>query len=336
MLTCMAEAPLPPSEVAERYVSPARGRSSPSLQYEVAKRYYLDNATQAQIGHALGLSRTTISRLLADARAEGIVRIEIREPSHLATAIREDLCAVLGLRAAYVEPAVRGNLGPSLALGVRQALRDAGLVAGDALLVSSGKTILEISHTEFPPLPGVIVAPMVGGQQEQQAYYQTNEIARQIAMQCGGIASLLYAPAQPSAELYDSLIRDPSVRHVIDLWTTAKCALMGVGAPPLMRSIMPPTLSSDLQALRASVGDISHRPFDRTGAPISFSGTQRLIATSLEELRNIPVSIAVAVGTPKVVGLVTAARAGYYNTLVTDMPTAQAILEEVRREVRED
>jgi DNA-binding transcriptional regulator LsrR (DeoR family) len=44
----------------------------------------------------------------------------------------------------------------------------------------------------------------------------------------------------------------------------------------------------------------------------------------LDDLRRIPHAIAVAVGAAKINGIVTAARAGYINELVTDLPTAPA------------
>ena len=45
-----------------------------------------------------------------------------------------------------------------------------------------------------------------------------------------------------------------------------------------------------------------------------------------DELRKVPRTIAVAVGAEKVPSIVGAARAGLYNRLVTDLPTALAIL----------
>ena len=52
----------------------------PSLLYRAAKLYYEDNATQAVIASTLGTSRTTVSRLLAEARRQGIVQIDVVEP----------------------------------------------------------------------------------------------------------------------------------------------------------------------------------------------------------------------------------------------------------------
>ena len=47
---------------------------------EVARAYYLEDQTQAEIARSLGLSRSLISRYLATARELGIVQITIAAP----------------------------------------------------------------------------------------------------------------------------------------------------------------------------------------------------------------------------------------------------------------
>nr|OTP19099.1 hypothetical protein A5888_000913 [Enterococcus sp. 9E7_DIV0242] len=47
------------------------------LLAKVAYLYYVDNKTQAEISKMLGIYRTTISRMLAQAKREGIVKIDI-------------------------------------------------------------------------------------------------------------------------------------------------------------------------------------------------------------------------------------------------------------------
>ena len=69
------------------------------------------------------------------------------------------------------------------------------------------------------------------------------------------------------------------------------------------------------------------RFFDHHGLPVEFPGSERLIATPFEVLRQIPVTIGLAVGADKVAGIIAAARAGYVNTLVTDVVTAAAIVD---------
>jgi len=309
---------------------------SPSLLYAAAKMYYTDEATQAEVADHLQTSRATVSRLLYEARRQGIVRIEVvptdNEAAHdLGTRV----AAVLGLTAVYIsEPlpvpgrseTIEDLMGEVLAIAVGRALAAVNLEVGDVMLVSSGRTIYEVARFELPRLPGVIVAPTVGGTDQPEAWYQTNEITRSVAEKIGGHPVFLYAPAQPGPDLYERLVDDPSTHRVLRLWEGAKCAVLGVGAPPATRQSMPGWMEDLKPLFNVAAGDICTRLFDLSGKPLPFPGSERLIATSYELLRSIPVTIAVAVGQPKIPSLLAGARAGWFNTLVTDAPTATALL----------
>ena len=52
----------------------------------------------------------------------------------------------------------------------------------------------------------------------------------------------------------------------------------------------------------------------------------RSIAFEAPDLRGVPVTIGVAAGPSKVAPILGALRAGIVNTLVTDVPTAEAVL----------
>lgn len=303
-------------------------RFAPELLYRAAQLYYLEDANQADIALRLNTSRTTVSRLLAEARAAGIVRIEVVDPAQLTSGeLTDDLQRALGLRAAYVTPSDSGRqIGPVLAGAVSEALTATDLKAGDALLVSSGATLHAVAQQPLPSLPGVLVAPTVGGVDEPGEPYQTNEIARAIAVKVHGSPMLLYAPLQPSEGLYRMLLEEPSTRRVTSLWTDAKVALLGIGAPPRTRQLRPSVLAHDDSVPSAAVGDICARPFDGEGRPLSFPGSDRLMAMDLADLTRVPWSIGVAVGADKVPAILAAVEAGWVNTLVTDAPTARALL----------
>lgn len=312
----------------------SRGRFDPAVLYQAALAYYVENATQAEVASLLGVSRPTVSRLLSEARAAGIVTIEVHEP-HLEKdeQLAERLAAALGLRRAYITPTVgRQSLGAVLAPAVGRAIEDANLQAGDALLVSSGVTVHDVTQHSLPAAPGVLVAPTVGGQLESEGPYQTNEIARRLAVRIHGRPVLLYAPALPSAELYESLLRDPHTQEVLELWKTAKAALLGVGAPPLTRTIMPSTFQGNAHWLKSAAGDINSRPYEADGTPIEVERYDRLIAMRLEDLRHVPHGIAVAVGSNKIGSIIAGARAGFFNHLVTDTETAIALETAARRD----
>ncbi|WP_083408519.1 sugar-binding transcriptional regulator [Mycolicibacterium rutilum] len=312
------------------------GHFPASLLYQAAKLYYTEDATQAEVANRLGTSRATVSRLLAEAKRRGIVRIEVVPPAEVAVGDLSDRLAralsltsvVLSLPLPTPGPG-RSHLdvmGGVLAPAVGRALSAAGLLPGDVLLVSSGRTVYEVAQYDLAPLPGVLVAPTVGGNDQPEAWYQTNEITRLIADRVAGRPNYLFAPALPGPDLYPSLLNDPTIQRVLHLWPHARCALMGVGAPPLMRADIPRFVPTESTSLRAAVGDVCSRFFDRAGEPVEFEGSDRLIAVELEALRHIPVTIAVAVGTDKIDSIIAGARGGYFNQLVTDPATASALL----------
>ena len=311
-----------------RSYGPSNTRFAPALVYEAARLYYIEDANQAEIAVRLGTSRPTVSRLLAEARSSGIVQITLRNPTAGTTAdLEQELVATLGLQAAYVVASAPDiGLGTLLAPAVGAALTKAELVPGDALLVSSGATIHAIAHERLPPLQGVVLCPTVGGVEEPEPHYQTNEITRALALKVRGTPVALHAPAMPSAALHAVLMQDPQIARVRGYWRSAKAALLGIGAPPSQRSSLPGVISLSRSALPTAVGDICARPFDINGAPVEFPGIDRLVAMTLNDLRRVPHTIGAAVGADKVASILAAVKAGYINTIVTDTATGELLL----------
>lgn len=306
----------------------ASTRFTPEVMHAAATLYYLKEATQAQVAQQLGISRATVSRVLSEARRTGIVRIEVVDPAtRRASEMEERLCEALGLARVFVARGFHRSLtGAALAARLGEALTEIGLKAGDVLLVSSGRTVWEVSQEALPSFPGVVVTPTVGGQDEPEAWYQTNEITRMFAEQLDGRPVFLYAPAQPGADLHRLLLQDPSTRRVLDLWGQARVAVLGIGAPPLTRESLPGYVPRDAPWLREAAGDICTRFFDEDGRPLPYP-EESLIATTYEELRAIPHTIAMAVGPTKVPSIIAGARAGWFDTLITDEDTAARMLD---------
>ena len=115
--------------------------------------------------------------------------------------------------------------------------------------MSSGSSTYAVAQQPLPALPGVLLAPTVGGVDEPDARYQTNEITRSMAVKAHGIPVLLYAPAMPGPALYDVLLQDSSMQRVTSLWHTARAALVGIGARPRTRSSLPSFLPKDSATL---------------------------------------------------------------------------------------
>ena len=291
-----------------------------------AELYYEDQLSQQQIADRLGISRSTVSRMLQTARDQGIVHIEIRRPSPPA-ALAEQLRSALELRRAVVVPASRrGGLqalvAPALAEVERLELRP-----GDALAVSWGATVWEIARSRrFPALAGVSVVPAIAAFDELDVRFQTNEIARRVAHASGAQVSFLHSPALPSAELRRSLVADPDVSGRIARWDHLAAALVGIGPPARDAQDGPAHVLAARGGLEDAAGDVVSRYFDLAGRPVPFAHEERLLGMSREQLRATGTVLAVAAGVAKGPSIVGAARAGLVDVLVTDAATAAAAL----------
>ncbi|CAM3820175.1 sugar-binding transcriptional regulator [Isoptericola cucumis] len=303
------------------------------LAYQAARMYYVDNATQATIAERLDVSRPTVSRLVTEARRLGLVRIEVVDPRSdergvLAVRLQE----ALGLDGARVVPPVHpSRLGPDLAPAVGAEIEGMGLEPGDVLLLSSGRTVYEVVREPLPKMTGVQVVPTVGGLSEPVAWYQTNEIARLAAESTGAFPAFLFTEVLPTVPMRRSLDEDPTFRHVLALWQGARAAVVGIGAPTATRHSISRSIPAEASHFRDAVGDVCMNFFDASGAAIEFPGSDRMVRTPRELLQGLDRCVGVAVGVEKVPSIVGAVRAGMVRSLVTDAPTARALLEALDR-----
>lgn len=302
--------------------------------YKAARLYYLDEATQAEVAAQLKVSRPTVSRLLSEARRLGIVEIKVHDPAEASSGeLTERLRDALGLQRVWLAPYTGQDLGLSLSEPVTAALRGAGLHTGDTLLVSSGRTLFELSRHDLPHAPGIDIVPTVGGASEPEPWYQTNEITRAFAERMGGRPHFLFAQAMPSPAMRASLDADPTFQEILALWGGAKAAIVGIGAPPAVRDSISAFIPRGRGELHDAVGDICLNFYAPDGRELTFPGADRMVRTPLALLRQIPYVVAVAVGEEKVHSITAGARAHLFNRLVTDAPTARLIVAELEREL---
>jgi DNA-binding transcriptional regulator LsrR (DeoR family) len=286
------------------------------MVHMVAKLHYESELSQVDIARRLGVSTATISRLLQRARTEGIVRIEVLDvvtPED----ITSQLVGALGLKkAAVIEAPVSGAL-PALAAPLGGLLRELDLTAGSVIGIGWGRAIREVIRTGLPRLPGVLTVPATGGMQQQAPHFQINEFVRLAAEQLGGTPHFIHAPYLPSAELRQAFLGDSAISDSVSLWDRVDVAI--VGATP------------SEQALVHAAGDVIRHYFDAAGNLISWEGEGRMIAMSPAQLRAVPLVIGIAASPEKAPAIIGAVRAKLINALVTDIKTAQAILESLAK-----
>ncbi|RUT31362.1 winged helix-turn-helix transcriptional regulator [Arsenicitalea aurantiaca] len=295
------------------------------MVHMAAKLHYEADLPQVEIARRLGVSTATVSRLIQRARAEGIVRIEVRDlaaPEALAAELRERL----GLRAAAVIDAPPGQALPGLAAPLGALLLEMNLAPGAVLAIGWGRAVREIIRAGLPPLPGVLTVAATGGMQQHAAHFQINEFVRLAAEQTGGTPHFLHAPYLPGGELREVFLADPAIAETVALWDRVDVAILGVGLPHGSNGSDPAAPMPGEDELAGAAGDVIRHYFRADGGVLDWTGERRMIAMSTAQLRGARLAIGVASGTEKAMAIAGAARAGLISGLVTDATTAEAVL----------
>lgn len=312
--------------------SPKASSSIAARAYAAAQLHFEEGLSQAEVAERLSVSRSTVSRLLTEARKSGIVRLELHPPLP-ETALGEELAAELGLRRVVLTPSDANGSHAALSGTALNELAELELAPGQVLALGWGRALWELSGSQLPTVAGVRLVPTVGGMQETERPFQSNEIVRRAADHGGADAHLLHAPALPNATLRAALLADPAIESVVALWDQLDAAIVGIGVPPGQPGSFVPSYVSNPAArrtLRAAAGDVATRYCDLSGEPVAYPGEDRLLGVSRRQLQRAGTVVGIAAGPEKARPMVAVARAGLTHVLVTDRATATAALDIAR------
>ncbi len=306
------------------------------LLYKVATAYYEDGLTQRQIGERLGISRIKVSRLLQQARDEGIVQITIVSPQESNVAIERALEAKFGLlEAVVVTPNSYADNEMIQDLGVAAAACLVRCLDGDEVVGLSWGTTLRAVVDALPMKywPHMTVVQILGGLGNPAAEIHGADLARRMAQSFGAKLRLLPAPGVVKSRLVrDALVEDPQIEGTLALAEKANVVILGVGIPLHGSVVQRSGILSREEILRftedGAVGDIALRFLDNQGRPMEHEVNDRTIGLTIQQIQQIPRRIGVAGGERKYDVIGGALKGKLINVLVTDDQTALHLLAE--------
>ena len=301
----------------------------------VAKLYYSDARDQSEIAQITGVSRSSISRLLKQARARGIVRISVEEHDLRERGLEDALQQRFGLRHVIVVRPVAGS-------SVEAARRAIGYVAGPVIAdlirarilvgVAGGRTLTDLVRYMAPtrPVAGVRVAQLMGNIGPATDLIDAVELSRTLAQRFGGTFYALNAPAfAENGRAREMFLAHPHLKEVWDLFRHMDVALVGIGTLTdsafIERGVLEPAALATLRSAGA-VGEICGRFFDRNGRECASSFERRVMAIELDELARRPEVVAVTNGPQRTEALRAACAGGLVKSLVIDEAGARAAL----------
>jgi deoxyribonucleoside regulator len=300
-----------------------------------ARMYYEQDMSQEAIARAMGKSRPTISRMLAAAREQGIVHIDIRVPLDRSETMERALSERFGLADCRVVVAPRGEVGSVDHLG-RAAADYLQLVLQDGMTlgVSNGRTLASTAkYLEPKRALHLDVVQIIGALGNEDAAIDGPNIARALAAAYDARCRYLHVPLLvDDVRMRNMLLRDRRVSEILQMGTAADVALVGVGTQdprdrsPLFNGFL---TDQDVMAIREAggVGHICAEHYSAAGDRLSIDFNDRIVGIGLAALKNIPRVIAVAGGVTKAPAIAAGIGGGYIDTLITDDAAAARMLQ---------
>jgi deoxyribonucleoside regulator len=311
------------------------GNERIQLLIQVASLYYEQALTQQEVAQRLGLTRSNVSRLLAEARRQGVVEIRVRHLVPTVPGLETELRRRFQLQDVSV-----------LMSGTRSAemaLRDVGVLAaerlrqllypGIILAIGWGRALYETVNAFRPvAVSDVQIVQMMGGVGAVNPRIDGAELARQLAEALGGQFHYLRAPfVVESAAVREALLRDRDVRFAIELARHADLAVTGIGSvrPELSGLLRAGYLTEDdldAAAQRGAIGDLCGQYITVGGQICELELHRRVIGIDLPSLRKVRCVFAVAAWQEKAPAILGALRGGLVDILITDDAAAQEVL----------
>ncbi|MGA4506739.1 sugar-binding transcriptional regulator [Propionibacteriaceae bacterium G1746] len=301
------------------------------LLLRVCQLHYEQHLTQQEVGERLHLTRWQVGRMLKEALAAGIVRIEIVHPQARSHDLETELVTLSTLTEAVVVPTQDDPAATQLAVARAAAEYLADLPTPPRTLAISWGRMMSALASAIPPswADGVTVVQANGGL-SRPGPGDPGSILTAVARQGRGQALFLQAPAiVDSPTLAAALRREPSIAEVLGVARSADVLVFPLGAVShdsvLVKSGCVLPRDEVLLAERGAVGDIVGRFLDASGALVSPELEARAIGLTLDDVRAAKLSVAVVAGEQKHAVAEACVRAGLCNVLVTDAGTAQVL-----------
>ncbi|MDB5658224.1 MAG: sugar-binding transcriptional regulator [Cypionkella sp.] len=314
----------------------SRNEPEPTLNDDAARAgwlYYVGGLTQDQIATEIGVSRQRAQRLVSRAMAEGLIHVRLNHPIGACLDLEAELTARFGLMRCRVVP----GLGPG-SDGVR-ATAPAAAAELERFLRMPEPLVIALGTGRA--MRGMVdaVTPMDADQHRlvsligniapdgSASFFDVvMRIADKVRAPHYPMPVPVISPTPAENAAFHAL---GPVKKVVDLARAADVIFVGVGQmsndAPLLKDGFVTRLELDEMQEAGAVGEVAGWVFDSRGIYLDVGTNIRTGGVRVAPGLDRP-SIGIAAGASKVPAIAGALRARIINGLVTDEPTARALL----------
>ncbi len=305
-------------------------RQRRALLAELAKAYYLDDVSKVDIAKAFGISRFRVARLLDQARASGVVTIEVHDPRLPRSTREQALAHALGIDTARIvvldehEDHLRAErFGAAVLSAMREMIRP-GMTVG----ISWSRTLDQAARF-LPALPPCSLVQLTGAF-EVAGSGTLSRMLMQLDRRAGVQTYPLYAPlVVDRRSTAKDVRRQPVVADALAHADALDLAMVAVGAwlpgeSAVWEKVPPDVRRACTQA--GAVAEFSGNFLNAQGVVVSTPLDGRIIAVGLPQLHAARHVIGFAHGPRRAAAVRAAAASGAFNSMIVDSTLASAVL----------
>ncbi len=312
---------------------------------KVVEMHYIQGMSQVEISQRLGVSRTTVSRTLAQARQRRYIEFKVNYPDTVTPGSESNLEQKFGLKEAvvvteksdsdmdqeiaffasdYLFRVMKNHM--TLAYASGRALKNlADCMKNDVRL-----KFLELSDVKVVPLIATYNAAENVSMKHRMAYsnYSMDLIAQLLE---GRVYHLLMPPIVSSKQIRDDFFQEPSIREIVSRIERADVAVVGIGTlqeeSAGIYANMIGMEEFDRLSKKGGVSEFLLHVIDKDGQIVDDEYEYHVSSINLEKFKKIPIRIGVAYGMEKKEAILASLRGGLINVLITDEHVAEYLAE---------
>ena len=302
------------------------------LMLRAAWAHFIEGRTQDAVASELGLTRAKTNRLISECRELGLVRIGIDSDARIAVGEERALKERFGLVDVWVVPRAESEEAAVRTVGIGAgAYVSDHLGADETLAIGWGRTLsASVAGVQPRKAQGNRVVTLLGGMVRGNGL-NSFDIASRYARTLSGECCYLIAPrVAESAAVARALLKQAHVREALSIAAAADVALIGIddlsGASTLSRMGQFGTAEYDELRREGAVSILQGVALGRDGNVIAHPIAARTVGLDPKAFGRIPRRIVAASGARKTASIRAILKGGHCNVLITDEPTAEAVL----------
>ncbi|WP_245413603.1 sugar-binding transcriptional regulator [Mangrovicella endophytica] len=306
---------------------------SDQVQARAAWLYFIGGMTQKDVAEELGITRLRVNKIIAQVRAEGLVRIELRLALGSSAELEQRLKQRFGLAGAVVVPALSDPLAQQRTIGEAAGELINGMIGGRdiGIGIGWGRTLsFATRRLTARTSPRSWVVGLMGGvtrASDTNTFEVATAIARSLGVECHYLTAPIYCS---SIESREALLHNDEIADVLARTEIADVALISCGdlseRSPVTALRVVKDHFDDISRLGA-VGEVLGCFLRADGTPVPHFLNEAIMAMPLEALRLKPVSVLASGGIHKAAAMHAVLKGRYVNRLVTDETVARILLE---------